>query len=58
MKSASYEKKKEQVGEGGAQCVPVGMPTMLKQTSIKHIKYVVNQRLELFYDNSFRELFG
>ena len=33
------------------------MPTVLKNTSTKHSKYVVNQKLEHVEDISFRELF-
>jgi hypothetical protein len=36
----------------------IGIPTVLKNTSIKDDKYVVNQKLEHVDDISFRDLFG
>jgi hypothetical protein len=42
----------------GAQFVAIGMPTMLKNTSTKHNKYVVNQKVEHDDGISFREHFG
>ena len=41
------------------QVVPIGMPTVCwENTSTKHNKYCVNQRLEHVDDICFREVFG
>ena len=53
MKSASSKSAGR-----GAQCAPIGMPTLLKNTSTKYSKYVVSQNIEHVDDNRFRELFG
>ena len=50
---------KEQVGEKSSTvCTHRYADCLLKNTSIKHSKYVVNQKLEHVEDISFRELFG
>ena len=49
----------EQVGEKmSTVCTHRYADCLLKNTSTKHSKYVVNQKLELVEDISFRELFG
>ena len=40
------------------QCVPIEMPNMLKNTSTKHNKYVVNKKFKNFDDISCKELSG
>ena len=50
---------KEQVGEKmSTLCTQKYADCLLTNTSIKHYKYVVNQKLEHVDDISFRELFG
>ena len=50
---------KEQIGEKRSTvCTHRYADCLLKNTSTKHIKYVVNQKLEHIEDISFRELFG
>ena len=50
---------KEQVGEKrSTACIHRFADCLLKNTSTKHSKYVVNQKLQYVDDISFREPFG
>jgi hypothetical protein len=58
MMTTSYEKKEQIAEKRTTVCTHRYADCLLKNTSTKNNKYVVNQKLEHVVDISFRELFG